>query len=173
MRTVSMIAVAVVFITVFDLISPVAAEDGCVLVEQADYVSPDPSAPVAQPIELTEPDPSEPVPEVAQPIELTEPYPSNAAPEVACEECAAGNACGGCGKVDDILCSSCDMGLHYPYFPAMHGYYYFRPYHHSHIPRQQLFVESWGGDRRNPYSNQVFQLVYEQYKADKASGEHK
>ena len=42
----------------------------------------------------------------------------------------------------------------------MHGYYYFRPYHHSHIARHQTLVAGWGGDPRNPYSNAIFQTVY-------------
>ncbi len=52
------------------------------------------------------------------------------------------------------------MFPHYPYFPPMHGYYYFRPYHHSHIARHQSLVAGWGGDPRNPYSNAIFQAVY-------------
>ena len=63
------------------------------------------------------------------------------------------------------LDSTCDMGQHRSYFPAMHGYYYFRPYHRSHLAAQQLSISSWGGDRRNPYSNAIFDRVYAEYDA--------
>ena len=68
-------------------------------------------------------------------------------------------ACG-CGCCDFRCCPCCQMFPHYAYYPPMHGYYYFRPYHHSHVPTQQLLVTQWGGDPRNPYSNQVFQAIY-------------
>jgi hypothetical protein len=42
----------------------------------------------------------------------------------------------------------------------MHGYYYFRPYHHSHIAAHQAVVAGWGGDPRNPYSNAIYRAVY-------------
>lgn len=78
-----------------------------------------------------------------------------------------GKGCGGCGgcghgccPVDRCWHSTCNMTQHYPYFPPMHGYYYFRPYNHAHIPRHQMWVESWGGDRLNPYSNEIFQTIY-------------
>ena len=51
----------------------------------------------------------------------------------------------------------------------MHGYYYFRPYHHSHVTQQQM-VTAWGGDPRNPYANEIFQRVYAQYKAETGEG---
>ena len=56
--------------------------------------------------------------------------------------------------------SACGMHPHYAYFPSMHGYYYFRPYHHSHVRLHQQTVAGWGGDVRNPYSNEIFQAVY-------------
>ncbi len=58
------------------------------------------------------------------------------------------------------------MHPHYAYFPAMHGYYYFRPYHHRHLLDQQALVTGWGGDSRHPYANKIFQQVYAQYKAE-------
>jgi hypothetical protein len=51
------------------------------------------------------------------------------------------------------------MFPHYSYYPPMHGYYYFRPYHHCHIARHQSLVSCWGGDPRNPYSNEIFKAV--------------
>lgn len=47
----------------------------------------------------------------------------------------------------------------------MHGYYYFHPYHHSHVAMQQAFAASYGGDPRNPYSNDIFKLIYADYRA--------
>jgi len=58
------------------------------------------------------------------------------------------------------------MFQHYPYYPSMHGYYYFRPYHQSHLARQQAFVMRFGGDPRHPYANEVFGQVYAAYRAD-------
>jgi len=66
--------------------------------------------------------------------------------------------------------STCDMQPHCPYFPANHGYYYFRPYHHSHIAAHQASVASWGGDRRNPYSNAIFSRIYAEYDAARSIG---
>jgi len=54
---------------------------------------------------------------------------------------------------------------HYAYYPALHGYYYFRPYNYMHVPRQQEFVTRFGGDARNPYANEIFKRVYAEYKA--------
>jgi hypothetical protein len=58
-----------------------------------------------------------------------------------------------------------DMPPHYPYYPEMHGYYYFRPYNYVHVPQQQEFVGSFGGDRRDPYSNELFKVIYAEFKA--------
>ena len=57
------------------------------------------------------------------------------------------------------------MPQHCPYYPPMHGYYYFRPYNHRHIPEQQEAVKSYGGDPRNPYSNDIFKRVYAEYES--------
>jgi hypothetical protein len=58
-----------------------------------------------------------------------------------------------------------DMPPHYPYYPEMHGYYYFRPYNYVHVPQQQEFVGSYGGDRRDPYSHELFKVIYAEFKA--------
>ncbi len=58
-----------------------------------------------------------------------------------------------------------DMPQHYPYYPPMHGYYYFRPYHYTHVPTQQGFATQFGVDPRNPYSNDFFKVVYAEYRA--------
>jgi hypothetical protein len=46
-----------------------------------------------------------------------------------------------------------------PYKLPEDGYYYFRPYHYSQVAIQQNFVSEWGGDRRNPYSFEVFDQI--------------
>ena len=96
----------------------------------------------------------------------------------ACAQCQAGcesadgacgiqSGCGGCGSGCGSCClgSTCDMGQRLPYFPPLHGYYYFRPYHHLHVRNHQALVQSWGEDPANPYANRVFQGVYQEAKA--------
>ena len=62
---------------------------------------------------------------------------------------------------------ACQMVQHYPYFPPMHGYYYFRPYTATQVPLQQQFIVTHvRGDQRNPYANEVFRRVFAEYKAD-------
>jgi hypothetical protein len=61
------------------------------------------------------------------------------------------------------------MPQHHAYFPVLHGYYYFRPYHPSHIPLHQQRVAGWGEDPRNPYSNDIFRRVYADYWAERSS----
>jgi hypothetical protein len=67
-----------------------------------------------------------------------------------------------------------DMPQHYPYYPPMHGYYYFRPYNYMHVPTQQAYATQFGVDPRNPYSNDFFKVVYAEYKASllRSSPEH-
>jgi len=48
---------------------------------------------------------------------------------------------------------------HLAYFPAMHGYYYFRPYALRHLQQHQTAIVRWGGDPRNPYANIVFRRL--------------
>ena len=83
--------------------------------------------------------------------------PPEAAP--ACPACGSprrgcGGRCSACG------CEACYMPQHYPYYPAMRGYYYFHPYHPMHIARQQALAISWGEDPRHPYTNELFKRVY-------------
>ncbi len=68
-----------------------------------------------------------------------------------------------------LIGSTCTMGQHSAYFPPMHGYYYFHPYHHSHVRTHQMFAQLWGEDPANPYSNRLFQMVYEQYRDEVAA----
>lgn len=57
--------------------------------------------------------------------------------------------------------STCDMLERVWYFPESHGYYYFRPYNHNHIGQHQNLATQWGIDPRNPYSNEIFQGIYQ------------
>jgi hypothetical protein len=57
------------------------------------------------------------------------------------------------------------MPQHMAYYPAMHGYYYFHPYHHTHVVYQQEFAGRFGLDVRNPYSNDFFKAIYAEYRA--------
>ena len=54
------------------------------------------------------------------------------------------------------------MPPHYMYFPQNHGNYYFRPYNYHTILHQQQSVGRYGGDRRNPYDNSLFEQLYEE-----------
>ncbi len=87
-----------------------------------------------------------------------------------CDNCCAGNTCGGCCQTRGCgpcgILSTCNMYQRHPYFPPLHGYYHFRPYHHSHVRRQQMLVQTWGGNPANPYANEIFEAVYQQYKAE-------
>ena len=76
-----------------------------------------------------------------------------------------------CNRIRACAQSACTMPPHYAYFPSMHGYYYFRPYHSSHLTQQQALAAEWGEDPRNPYANRLFQqLREEQEAAQPASG---
>lgn len=66
--------------------------------------------------------------------------------------------------------STCNMPQHMQYYPAAHGYYYFRPYNYFHIYWQQAFVETYGGDPRDPYTNRIFQQVYALYPESELDG---
>ncbi len=95
-----------------------------------------------------------------------------AGPAPGCQSCGGGG-CGGCGYGDGLyghgLCgyfrSPCGMVQHYPYYPAMHGYYYLHPYHYTHVPAHQAFMARAGVDPRNPYSNDLFKTLYVEYRA--------
>lgn len=101
---------------------------------------------------------------------------SSAAPEPSSEGCgcACSDDCEGCEGCGDRSCRSrtladycrspCDMVQHYSYFPSLHGYYYFRPYNVSQLLQQRTLVTQWGGDPRNPYTDGIFDRVYEELK---------
>jgi len=55
---------------------------------------------------------------------------------------------------------TCDLFPHYPYCPAYHGYYYFRPYNYVHVLKHQQIVDVLGGDSQFPYETTMFEPVY-------------
>jgi hypothetical protein len=81
---------------------------------------------------------------------------------------------GGVGCADKscklFLNDSSGMPQHFAYYPAMHGYYYFHPYHHTHVVYEQQFASQFGMDPRNPHANDVFKMVYAEYKASQDAG---
>ncbi len=89
-------------------------------------------------------------------------YADDAPCDGGCETCGGAQ---GVGFWAQWLHGSCDMPPRYPYFPSMHGYYYFRPYHQMHVTQQQAVVIGWGGDARHPYGNEIFKKVYAEYRA--------
>ncbi len=76
-----------------------------------------------------------------------------------CHSGCPGGAGGGC-------LGACSMPPHYMYFPQSHGNYYFRPYNYHTILRQQQSVGRYGGDRRNPYDNSLFEQLYQEVNND-------
>lgn len=85
----------------------------------------------------------------------------------ATSDCSCGGGTGGGGLGGGGFwggnrsdCMACQMPMHYPHDSAYHGYYYFRPYNYVHIRQHQNAASRWGGDPRNPYSNTIFQGIY-------------
>lgn len=88
--------------------------------------------------------------------------------DCGCEACG-----GGCGHSCDPLAhlfwrchSPCNMAPPEPPCSDSHGYYYFRPYNYGHVAAHQEFAAEWGIDTRNPYSNEIFQGIYERAEAE-------
>jgi hypothetical protein len=52
------------------------------------------------------------------------------------------------------------MFPHYPYYPANHGYYYFRPYNFTHVPAQKEIALILGEDPAAPYGTTAFDRLY-------------
>jgi hypothetical protein len=67
----------------------------------------------------------------------------------------------------DWWCPHCTMSQRIEYWPSEHGYYYFRPYHMSHVVQQREIARSWGEDPRNPYDHKVFERVYAALQAER------
>lgn len=52
---------------------------------------------------------------------------------------------------------------HLPYSAEPKTYYYFRPYNYQHIAQHQDIAEQqWAAPRHLPYTNQMFEEIYEQ-----------
>jgi hypothetical protein len=65
----------------------------------------------------------------------------------------------------------CTMSQRIEYWPVDHGYYYFRPYHMSHVAQQREIARSWGEDPRNPYDHKVFDRVYATLRSERSASE--
>ncbi len=130
--------------------------------------------PAASPIVPAPEPPRAPVPgralwtaEGSHPLHaMDEPEMSADAADHECPACSPSDPCdsGGYGSpCHDWWCPPCNLGQHQPYAPALHGTYYFRPYHPSHLRQQQEAAVGWGGDASHPYSSEVFERVYADY----------
>jgi hypothetical protein len=104
-----------------------------------------------------------------------------------CYESSGWGSCDG-GSCDKVICGSCcishhgccvkpigDMYQHYPYTAHPKFYYYFRPYNHMHVRELAARAESIGAHPKAPFSNALFQDVYEtveaRFKAAAGGGE--
>ena len=58
--------------------------------------------------------------------------------------------------------STCNLYPHYAYYPQCHGYWHFRAYNWIHIDQHRLTIA--GEDFKFPYSNQIFDQVYSEFK---------
>ena len=56
-----------------------------------------------------------------------------------------------------------DMYQHYAYYPANHGYYYFRPYNYTNVLEHKATVASLGGEPNHPYSVAMFNPIYDHF----------
>ncbi|MBN71025.1 MAG: hypothetical protein CME32_17290 [Gimesia sp.] len=79
--------------------------------------------------------------------------------------CGSSYCDGHCKLKKRCLCdwkTTGDMYPHYPYAPAYHGYYYFRPYNYTNILRQKGEIIALGGNPKAPYAHKMFDRIYEQ-----------
>lgn len=79
-------------------------------------------------------------------------YMSASAWEQCCEECYGEDDCCHHRCITKYCVGPGDLHPHYPYFPAYHGYYYFRPYNWTHLEEARAFAAQTGGDSRAPYN---------------------
>ncbi|WP_417847492.1 hypothetical protein [Thalassoglobus sp.] len=56
-----------------------------------------------------------------------------------------------------------DMYQHYAYYPAHHGYYYYRPYNYTNVLEHKEVIVRLGGERNHPYSVALFEPIYDNY----------
>jgi hypothetical protein len=86
--------------------------------------------------------------------------------------CGCGDGCGdGCGLMRyDLRRAPTNMVPHFPYDAQPKTYYYFRPYNWMHIHQHQGEAAVWNAPPGNPYSNKIFQDVYESIEIEEISG---
>lgn len=56
-----------------------------------------------------------------------------------------------------------DMYQHHAYYPAHHGYYYFRPYNYTNVLEHKATIASLGGEPSHPYSVAMFAPIYDNF----------
>lgn len=61
--------------------------------------------------------------------------------------------------------STGDMYPHFAYYPAHHGTYYFRPYNYTNVLQHKAESLRMYGDYNSPYSNKIFDSIYDNYYA--------
>jgi len=94
-----------------------------------------------------------------------------------CEQCCCDDSdcypprCGGdrdcCGRHKKYCArSTCNMHPHYAYYPANHGYYYFRPYNYNHVELHKELASAMGLESIAPYSTEVFGRPYSELMVD-------
>lgn len=98
-----------------------------------------------------------------------------------CGHCNACDACGcnGCGHhckgaglwgwfgLPDPCHAPGNLYQHMPYLAEPKTYYYFRPYNYTMIPVQHAEGMGLGAPAGLPYSNEMFERVYEEYAVQK------
>ena len=50
--------------------------------------------------------------------------------------------------------------------PQPNEYYYFRPYNYIHVVNHQADAALWGGGAYHPYSNEIFERIYQEFDAE-------
>lgn len=80
----------------------------------------------------------------------------------SCGCCSCERACGPSVCAIKFGRSTCDLVPHTPYFPELHGWYYFRPYHHADVAKHKDIAQKWGMDPRTPYRTDLFRKIYEE-----------
>jgi len=155
---------------------PLPGADVSLSLRDVAFAGPEPPEPILPPppslpsLENPAPLRSEPtIPPIAEEYLLPRPYDSCPAEIIGdgrppCAEQVQPKPC--C----DYWLSPCNLVPHLPYPPAAHGWYYFRPYNVDQLPQIRQVVIGWGGDPRNPCSNEIFQSVYRSVKEPSGSG---
>ncbi|NLX99069.1 MAG: hypothetical protein GXY83_23255 [Rhodopirellula sp.] len=148
---------------------PSVEEDNITLLELLELdVAQSPSAGVASVCSADMPVAVSKAAPMQSPAPLPEPVVLTPAAEVQAADACPSGCSSGCGGVRppsrlDCFLSSCDMVQHYPYYPPLHGHYYFRPYSYNEMVAQREVALLIGEDRQNPYSNRIFAQIYRAY----------